>query len=265
MDIAGLINKARNLAGENSTTILTGMGVSGTLATAYLTGRASYKAAQFIDRENDRRRHLPDGNNNPDDGLTDLTTKEIIKMIWPLYIPAASTCATTITSIIMANQIASKKLTALAVASGISERAFQEYKAKVVEQLGEKKDVTIREAIAQNKVDQHPINTREIILAGTGEVLCFDVTTGRYFQSTVEEIKKAANTVNFNIVSHGYASLSEFYDEIGLAPTGYSDDVGWNLDSQLEVLFSTTMSSDGRPCIAVDFSRNPLPNYSRIG
>ena len=43
------------LAEINSTTILTGMGVTGVVTTAYLTGRASFKAAQIIEKESHRR------------------------------------------------------------------------------------------------------------------------------------------------------------------------------------------------------------------
>jgi hypothetical protein len=172
--------------------------------------------------------------------------------------------ATTITSILLANQIASKKIAALAVASGISERAFQEYKAKVVEKLGETKDLAVRDQVAQDRVDKHPIGTREIILAGTGEVLCFDMLTGRYFQSTIEDIKKAENKVNYDIFHHMYASLSSFYQEVGLPPTGYSDTVGWNSNTLLEVQFSTTLSTDQRPCVAVNFATLPVVDYERL-
>jgi hypothetical protein len=235
------------------------MGVTGTLTTAYLTGRASFKAAAILEAEQSdafgsdfRERNVG------------YSTKDKARIVWPHYIPAIGVGATTITSILLANQIASKKIAALAVASGISERAFQEYKAKVVEKLGETKEMGVRDQIAQERVDKHPIGTREIILAGTGEVLCFDMLTGRYFQSTIEDIKKAENKVNYDIFHHMYASLSSFYQEVGLPPTGYSDTVGWNSNTLLEVQFSTTLSTDQRPCVAVNFATLPVVDYERL-
>lgn len=257
MNITGLINRAGQLANANSTTILTAMGVSGTMTTAYLAGRASWKASDLVRKEEDRIYALTV---NPQD----LTTKEKAKLVWPLYIPAAATGATTIASIILANQIASKKITALVAASGVTERAFQEYKAKVVEKLGQTKDVAVRDAVAQDRVNQNPIGTKEIILAGTGEILCFDLYSGRYFQSTVEEIKRAENKLNFDIFHHMYASLSSFYDEIGLPPTSVSDEVGWSTDQMVDIQISTVMSTDNRPCAAIDFSPMPQPNYQRL-
>lgn len=257
MQLPTFFNRAQELLGENSPTVLTMMGVSGTITTAWLSGRASYKAAQIIAYEETRWA-------DPNEPEAKIPFKAKVKLVWPLYIPPATIGASTIGCIIGANQLASKKAAALAAAAGISERALQEYKEKVVEKLGETKAVAVRDAIAQDKVDKTPVNTREVILAGTGEVLCFDMMSGRYFQSSVEEIKKAENKINFEIVNHMYASLSQFYDEIGLPATGFSDDVGFNTDNRCEVSFTTTMSSDDRPCIAIDFHYGPVHDYARL-
>jgi hypothetical protein len=250
MSIQDGVNKLKALLNDNSTTILTSIGVVGTATTAYLTGRASFKAAELIAQKEQIAEES-------------LSRKEKIELVWPLYISPVTVGATTIGSIIMANRMASKEVAALALASSISERAFQEYKAKVVEKLGSTKDTAIRDAVAQDRIDKNP-PSREIILAGTGEVLCFDMLTGRYFQSTVETIKKAENTINYDIVNHMYASLSQFYDEIGLPATPYSDTVGWNINNRCEVKFSTVMSTDDRPCIAVDFHFLPIAEYARL-
>lgn len=142
------------LVGLNSTTILTGMGVTGVVTTAYLAGRGSYKAAELIERENQRR---IDTEMKTHVELEDpMTTKDKIKLVWPLYVPAVSVGATTITAIVMSNHAASKKIAALTVASGISERALQEYKAKVIEKIGEKKDIEIRDEIAKERIANNP-------------------------------------------------------------------------------------------------------------
>jgi hypothetical protein len=247
-----IARRAKFLVNDNSTTILTGMGVTGTVTTAYLSGRASFKAAQLI-AEDKRVREalLPEAPNGDVLIVPELSSVSKVRLVWRLYIPAVGVGVTTLTSIVMANKIASKKIAALAIASGISERALQEYKAKVVERFGERDEMKVRDEIAQERV----------ILAGTGEVLCYDQHSGRYFQSSVENIKKAVNKVNHDLNNFMHASLSEFYDEIGLPPTSYSDSVGWNSNHQLEVAFSTVMSSNDQPCIAIDFVNPPHANY----
>lgn len=263
--LTNLARRAKFLVNDNSTTILTGMGVSGTVATAYLAGRASFRAAEIIHDEKIFRQGVIDDTENGDYiPKPELTTVTKVGLVWRLYLPAFGTGITTITCIVMANKIATKQLAALAVASGISERALQEYKAKVIDKLGNKTDIAIRDEIAQDRVNQNPVTSREMIIAGAGEVLCFDMLTGRYFQSTIENIKRAENKVNHTLNNHMYASLSEFFEEIGLSATTFSDSVGWNANEMCEVTFSTTMSSDQRPCVAIDFVHPPFWEYARL-
>jgi hypothetical protein len=253
--LAKHVNKVKFLVNDHSTTILTGLGVSGTVVTAVLTGRASFKAAALIEQE---KRWV----DVPEELPTTLSKTNKIKLTWHLFLPPVGVGITTITCIIVANKISSKQIAALAIASGVSERALQEYKEKVVEKLGMKEDQAIRDEIAQDRINKNPVGS-EIILAGTGQVLCYDMTTGRYFQSTVEDIKRAENKINYELIHFMHASLSQFYDEIGLPPTSYSDSVGWNVNNHIEVTFSTTMSTDQRPCVAIDFVKQPVADYDR--
>lgn len=232
-------------------TLLTSFGVTGVFSTAYLASRASFKAARLIDEE---QKIAP----------VVFTKKEKVKLVWAMYLPAATVGTITITAVVLANHEASKKIAALTIASSISERAFQEYKEKVLLRVGQNKETAIRDEIAQDRVTAHPVHTREVILAGTGEVLCFDVLTGRYFQSSVQEIRQAEVKVNHDIMNHMYASLSSFYDEIGLAPTPYSDEVGWNVNDLVTVEFSTVLSTDERPCISIDFMVHPKADYTNL-
>lgn len=261
------IDKAKFLITDNSTTILTAVSVAGTVSTAVLTGRATFKAAELI-REEETDLFI-EAEKREENGDLDVSVKEVsrfekVRLVWRLYIPPAGVMVTTVTCIIVANKIASKKIAALALAGGISERALQEYKSKVVEKLGERQDTKIRDEIAQKRVSDHPVNSREVILAGTGEVLCYDMLTGRYFQSTMEEIKRAENKINHELNNHMNASLSEFYDEIGLPPTPYTDSVGWNANNIVKLQFSAVLSSDDRPCMAIYFEHPPITDYHRF-
>ena len=257
--VAHQINKAKFLLNDHSTTILTGVGVGGTIATAVLTGRASFKAADIIAREKAVVNLAVEENHDP----VTLSKTDKVKLTWSVYLPPVASGVITITAIVVANKISSKKIAALAVAGGISERALQEYKDKVVEKLGERQNTKIRDEIAQDRVTAHPPGQHEVLVVGNGEVLFYDMLTGRYFQSTVENVKKAENRINFELIHFMAASLSMFYEEIGLQPTSYTDSVGWNLHNKMEVKFSTVMSQDNRPCIAIDFVNPPLPDYEK--
>lgn len=252
-------DKAGQFLGDNASTILTAGGVIGTVTTAILTGKASFKAAELIAAE---EMVILEANGT---SLGEMTKTEKVKLVWPLYIPPVIIGTATVGSIVAANMMSAKRAAALAAAYGISERNLREYKDKVQEKLTPNKKTQIDDEIAQDRVNENPPTKEVIILAG-GDVLCFDMHTGRYFRSNVERIKKAENHVNQELFNHQYASLSFFYDEIGLPPTSFSDEVGWNMGQTgvLEVQFSTTMTPEEEPCIAIDFTNPPKTDYTQL-
>ena len=274
MNFTHLQKKAAELVMENASTILTGGGVIGTVSTAVLTARASFAAARDIDRVN---RQLS-GWTEPEEAAGEIeeevsdkelpplmTRKEKILRVWPFYVPAALVGTATIGSIVMANRISVQRAAALAAAYGISEGRLQEYRDKVQEKLTGQKAQQIDDEIAQERITNNPPTQEVIILAG-GDVLCYDMLTGRYFRSTVEQIKKAEHMINRELTDTQSASLSQFYDEVGLPATTYTDTVGWNSfeDGTIDVRLSTAMSPKQEPCIAVDFNVHPHPNYTRV-
>lgn len=253
--LSGIFKVSQKFVADNSPAILTGIGVLGTLTTAFLTGKAAFKASELIlDEEYGSRIQ---GDPRP------LEPREKIELVWREFVPAAGVAVMTITCIIGATRIGNRRAAALAAAYGITERAFTEYKEKVIERIGPAKEQSVRDEIAQDRVRANPATT-QVIITGNGEVLCYDAYTGRYFNSTMETIKKAQNLVNYRVNNDFYASLSDFYEAVGLPTTTMSDEVGWNANKLLEIRFSTTMSEDDRPCIHIEFAVEPIRGYSRV-
>lgn len=220
---------------QNSPAILTALGVSGAISTAYLTGKASYEAALILH-----------------DAPEDLTRNEKIEIVWERYIPAAISGFITIGCIIGATKVSSKRTAAAYSLLTVSERAFSEYKEKVTEKLGEKKEQVIRDEIAQERVNNNKPN--QIIVTGSGDVLCCELFTGRYFNSDMETLRKAQNDINAKLVADVFVPLSELYYLLGLPYTSHSSNVGWESSKLLALEFSTVMSEDSRPCLAFDYN-----------
>jgi Family of unknown function (DUF6353) len=254
--IADLLKQGQEFARQNQPGILTGLGVAGVVATAYLTGRASFKAAEII---YDEELALLDGAG----GSVVLPTKERVRLTWTQFIVPVGVGGITIGCVVWANHESSRRTAAMAALYGLSERAFSEYKEKVMEKMGENKERALRDELAQDRVNNNPV-TKEVIIAGSGEVLCYENLTGRYFMSSVEEIKKAQNEINHELINHMYVSLSAFYDKLGLPPTRHSDEVGWNTNNLLDVTFSTTLSKDQKPCLLIDFAVGPRQDYTNL-
>jgi hypothetical protein len=250
MNVSGLIHKAIKYTSDHSPAILTGIGAAGVLATAYLTGKATVKAVRLIDDLEQRW------------GNDAMLPVDKAKSVWKLYLPAASVGLCSIVCVVMANRIGDRRAAAMATMYAISERAFNEYKEKVVEKIGERKEQGYRDEIAQQRVTDNPPSNQIII--GEGSVLCMDAYTGRYFLSSMEELKSAQNAINYQVNNNFYASLSDFYQEVGLPRTSMSDDVGWNSDRLLELEFSATLSEASKPVLVMNFVVAPIRGYCRV-
>ena len=241
MSLTELTRKAGKALQENSPTILTALGVTGTLSTAYLTARATAKAIRIIDDRESKG------------GISDRNLrriKERAQDVWTLYIPAVASGVLTVTVIIAGHKVGSKRAAAAYSLLGVSERAFEEYSAKVVEQLGKNKEQAIRDEVMQDRVNANPTS---MVVMGTGKVLCMEAHTGRYFECDMETLRKAENTINQQILRTDEATLTDFYYLVGLEPTPYSSYSGWRSDKIVELKYSAVLHK-GTPCICFDYN-----------
>ena len=251
--ISNFIKTVGNKLSEHSPEILTGIGITGLLSTTVLAVKATPKALRLIDGKKEEY------------DTDELTNMEVIKTCWKCYIPAAVTASVSVACLIGANSVNNKRNAVLATAYKLSESAFSEYKEKVIETIGEKKEEEVRDKIAKDRIEKNPVNNNEVIITGKGDVLCYDVVSGRYFKSDVDKIRKAENTLNKKLMNDMYCSLNEFYDLIGLPFTQMGFDLGWNVnDSLVEIEFSTQLSEDDTPCVVIQYSVLPKCDYQHL-
>ena len=265
------IKDAQKAVVKRSPEILTGLGVAGLVTTTVLAVKATPKALRLIEMAEDRGIGITSKNGDPDWERRPLTKLETVKVAWKPYIPAAVTGAVSIACIIGASSVHARRNAALATAYQLSTTALSEYKEKVVETIGEEKEKVIREKIAQDKIDRDPIKEsieKETVVIGSGEVLFLEPVSMQCFKSDIESVRKILNDINFRLTTgmEEYISLSEFYDEIGLPHTSISDDIGWNLgrDGQLKADFLAAKTTDGRPCLMLDYMVNPRYDYYHL-
>lgn len=252
MNLSNLSGRIAKTLSDHSPALLSGVAAAGVLMTAYLASRATFQAAELINEHNQK------------DDIQDLwmDPKEKIRRYWKLYIPAAGTAVVTVSAIIGSQRIGARRAAGLATALTISERAFENYREKIIDKLGPQKEQKARDEIAQEETNRISAGTRELIVTEGAEVLCCEGYSGRLFKSTIETIKQAQNNFNYRVLNDGYASLTEFYHFIGLSKTSHSDEVGWNSDKLLELEFTTTMIDD-KPCVYFTFHLSPRRHYDR--
>lgn len=250
MNFERLAKKANAFLSSNAPSILTGVGVAGVLSTVVLAVKATPTALSYIwDAES---------------GGDKATPLQKAQLTWKLYLPAAISGAATITAIVMAHSTHNKRNAALMSVYTLTERAFKEYRDELISQEGENKDRKIRDEVAHKRVDQDPVETTQVIITGSGDSLCYDSISGRYFKSNVEKIRKAQNDINHSVINHMYVSHNDFYRAIGLPPTGLGEELGWTTDNMMEIDFTSILSEENDPALYLDYKVTPIRDYYKF-
>lgn len=257
MDTKGLTKVVKGLksaAKKHSPEILVGIGIAGMVTSTVLAVRATPKALEKIEeakRQNGEAEECV---------CVSLTPIETVKAAWTCYVPAIVVGGISVGCLIGASSVHIRRNAALATAYALSETTLKEYQSKVIEEIGEKKEKAVRDAIDKDKIDQQPVSKSEVILTEKGDVLCFEKLSGRYFKSNMNELKKAVNEINRQMRYDMYVSLNEFYYLIGLDGTEVGDMLGWNIDKgYVELDYSSHLADDGTPCLVVGYS--VMPQY----
>jgi len=248
MQISNLFKHATKLVSDNSPSILTALGSVGVVTTAIFASKGGMRA--LIDLS------------SADNPVEDMALKEVVLLTWRRYIPAAAMGGATIACIVSANTISTRRTAALVSVYSLTEKAFKEYKEKVVETIGKVKEEGVRDEVAKDGLQR--AENKEVFITGTGEQLCFDSYTSRYFKSDIELIRKAQNDINEQLINFGYASQNEFYQMIGLMATNVGEEVGWTTENMMELEFSSVLTAENKPCLSIDYRVTPVRGYYKI-
>ena len=254
LNLANFMASTREFINKRSPEILTGIGIAGMITTTVLAVRATPKALTLIEKKKD------------EDTVEVLSPLEVVKTAWKPYIPATVTGVVSVACLIGASSANAKRNAALATAYKLSETALSEYREKVIETIGEKKEKTVRDKVAEERVKKNPVSKSEVIVTNNGTTLCFDPISARYFKSSIDKIKRAENELNKQMLHDisGYVSLNDFYDELGLDHTTIGDDLGWNVDKLIDISFSSQLNDNGEPSVVLDYVVVPKSNFYKF-
>ena len=255
-NLTKFVKSAQLMLSKHSPEILTGIGIAGMITTTILAVKATPKALTLIDDAEYEKKER-------------LTPVETVKVAWKPYIPAVITGTVSTACLIGASSVNSKRYTALTTAYKLSETALSDYKEKVIETIGEKKEKQVMDAIAKDKLEKNPIGQREIIRTGRGDTLWYDPLSDRYFYSDIEKIKKAANDLNSRMFDEMNISLNEFYNEIGLKEIALGSEIGWDINrgDKIDVYVSAQPIEDvqsehyGKACLVMEFNYPPRYDF----
>lgn len=255
LNMGKLFKDVQSTMSKHSPELLTGVGIAGMITTTVLAVKATPKALTLIERKKEELQLDQEDN---------LTPVETVKATWKCYIPAVVTGTLATACLIGASSVNAKRNAALVTAYNLSATALSEYKEKVIETIGEKKEQVIRDKISEEQLKKEPVNNSAIIVTNNGNTRCFDMATKRRFTSDIEQIKRIVNELNRRMINgDDYVSLNDFYYELGLDACDVGDEIGWNVTRGLiEIDFGAQLDTDGVPCIVLNYTVAPKRGFN---
>lgn len=243
---------------RHSPEILMGIGITGMITSTVFAVKATPKALLLMEEKKEELE------------VDTITPVEVVKATWKCYVPAVITGGVSVACLIGSNSVNAKRNAALATAYKLSETAFAEYREKVVETIGEKKEKVVKDKISEEKIKDNPVSKTEVIITGKGQTLFFEPLSSRYFYSNLDLIQRAVNKLNRDIITSAFddgVSVNDFYQEIGLPTTATGDNLGWKIDYIIDIYPSAQMCDEGtehegEPCIVLNYA-NP-PKYEML-
>ena len=235
-----------------SPTILTGLGVIGVVGTAVLSVRATPKALALIKVKKDELK-------------TDkLTPQELVEATWKCYIPSALVGVSTIACVIGIGVLDRRNQAALTSAYAILNESYKQYRQAAKKVYGEDADNKIHAEMAKDaqvasydwgyqvyNMDMDPESE---------QVLFYDLTSKKYFTTTMAAVLNAQYHVNRNLAIRGDCSLNEYLSFLGVEGIDKGDEMGWEISYLVEEMDcywldfdnQKTTLEDGLECIVID-------------
>lgn len=248
-----LLKKSGDFLHTNSPAIFAGIAIAGIISTTVMAVRATIKAANDIQEA---------CYNDPDtDEYIEPDTKETIALVWKHYVPVVLMAGLTVGAVVTSHTIQSKRNAILAGLLTTSQKALEDYQTKTEEVVGKSKAEKIKEELAGDKLTKNPIDESQIIATGFGDSLCYDVLTDRYFKSNYDKVNQAADRFNYELIMDNNKPLNEFYSLLNIPSCGLGEVVGWRSDRELKLSLKSKLTSDGRPCLVIDYATEPSASF----
>lgn len=157
--------------------------------------------------------------------------KEMIRTVWRVYIPAAGFFILTTVSILSNAKINASKLALMTGLYAMKEADLNEFRNKVKQMVGPKKEQAIETEVEKDKIKRlPPPEEKDIVKTGHGDQLFREWLTGQWFRASPDYIDLIQEKINNslkdqvdNIVMRGY-----MHDFLHLRKCG-ADELFWDL------------------------------------
>lgn len=258
MNLNKLMKSFGQTISSHKARICLGIGLAGVVVTPILAVMATPKAIDILDG-----RKVVLRKKTKEDKTVSIV--EATRKAWKCYIYAGLSCSASIFFLVKSSSLNTKEIAALAAAYQISTTDLLEYRKKVKETIGEKKEHDIVHDIAQDKVNFDPPIENGIFNTNLGTSLFLEPISGRYFRSNIENVRQAEVTINNRLNNEDYISLNDFNGELKLQDNGVGNLLGWNINDGLpfdkDLSFLSCNAPNGEACTVIWYQNDPIHGY----
>lgn len=242
------------VAQKHSPRILFAAGVVGVVGATVLACRATLKLTQVLDDHDvlvDKERALHekvDGTAYSDELLKKNLVKLNMKLaidITRLYAPAVGVGILGVASLTGSHIVLTKRNTATMAAYAAVDKAYKDYRGRIIEKFGAETDRDISQGVEERKVEEKladgttATTTEKVVkgphIGGSGYAQVFDERSGKFTKMpgmNAQIVMMCQNYANDKLRSQGHLFLNEVWDMLQLPRTQAGSVVGWVYDDK---------------------------------
>lgn len=235
---------------KHSPEILMAAGVAGTITATVMACKATLNVGDILDEHDEEMYKVKTATEESEENVKKATAIVYTKTAVAFaknYGPAALVGGVSLTCILASNNILRKRNVALAAAYAGIDKAFKDYRSRVVERFGEKLDQELRYNIKSIEVEETVVdeNGEEKTVTNTVEVVdpnafspyavIFDDGCNGWTKDPEENkffLLQQQNYANEKLKSQGYLFLNDVYKALGVPVTKAGQAVGWIYDEK---------------------------------
>ena len=242
---------------KHSPEILAVAGVVGIVASGIMACKASTKLSGVIEETKEQLDQVHDyvEKNGFSDKYTEEDSKKDTAIIYTqtavklvkLYGPAVILGTLSITAMLTSNKILRKRNIALAAAYTTVDRAFKDYRGRVIERFGEELDRELKYNLKSKEIEEVVTdeNGEETVVKKTVKAMnpndisqyarFFDESCSSWNKSQFHNqmfLKQQQNYANDLLKAQGYLFLNDVYKMLGMDVAPYGQVVGWIYDEK---------------------------------
>lgn len=262
-----IFNKGVFQTKKHSPEILLAAGIVGGIASAIIACKATTKVNDILSDTKEQIETIHAALDEPEtlgkgvkealekDGYCEEDSKKDLAIVYAqtglkifkLYAPAIGLGVASIAGILYSHNIMSKRAAGLAAAYAAVDKAFKDYRSRVVDRFGEELDKELRYNIKTKEIEETITNedgttetikktVKEIDPSAIGDYSKFFDEYSTQWSKDPEYnsmfLKQTQNWANEVLRSRKYIFLNEIYEALGIPQTRAGSQVGWVYDEE---------------------------------